>query len=396
MIENIFAIGFHHQSLSSTERGEILLQNESTQEHFYQSQLEQYGVKAATLLKTCNRMELYGYGDIAGAEKLFFSLFPESASFQGRHSVKVGAEGMHHIFKVASGLDSQLLGDQEIVSQFKQSFQASKSQNLLDGFMERLANTCLQASKQIRKKTKLTQGTTSLSYAAIQILKQLSLPCNSSVLIVGLGKFGTSIAKNIDAYFPALQLTVANRTISKSLDLAERISCEVLALELVKEQISNFDVVISAIEMREYLWSARNYEESPSQIIIDLSVPSPIHPDVQQVTGIRYYSIEEATQIVNETWKEREASIAPALEIIDEFKNEFISWSKTYSHSGVIQEWKSKLEETAEICPFFSTMEETEKSYYMQKSMGLFVKFLKEETSVVPDGNLIHAYLKNG
>lgn len=395
MIENIFVIGFHHSSLTSVERGEILLQNDINKTEICLSQLQDYGVKSASLLKTCNRIELYGYGNARGAKALFYDLLKLDPKFRNRHTLKVGVEGLHHIFKVASGLDSQLLGDQEIVSQFKQSIRNAKSLNLLDGFMERLANTCLQASKQVRKKTKLTIGTTSLSYAAIQILKQKKLSEEAKILIVGLGKFGSSIAKNIKKYFPFNPLILTNRTITKSINLSKELSCEIIELSQAASCINDFDVVICAVELQNKLLKADHYRKKAEQIIIDLSVPSPIDSSVHELKGIDYYSIDEATNIVNNTWKERRKSIVPALEIIDEFKEEFIAWSRTYRYSGVIKEWKSKLEQTAEVCPFFATMESEEKHYYMKKSMGQFVKFLKEEPKHEADDNLIHTYLKS-
>ena len=394
MIENVFVVGFHHQTLNSVERGEILQQKEVSLNEVDGETLANHGIKAATLLKTCNRIEMYGYGEQKGALDLFKQLTKVPDYLQSKHDLKYGPAALHHIFKVAAGLDSQLLGDQEIVSQFKLSFQKSKSYNLLDGFMERLANTSLQAAREIRKQTKLTVGTTSLSYSAIQILKLQKIPKTASILIVGLGKFGKSIAKNIKQYFPENQLTLSNRTHEKSVEIAADLECKSLSLDKVAENINEYDVLISAVEMNEYLLDVADYKSSTKQIIVDLSVPTAIQPGVQLLEGIQYYDVDEASQVVNETWKERQASVEPALEIIDEYMDSFIEWSKKYSQSSIIQKYKEKINVASEICPFFHHLKEDDKKSYLQRSIGLFVKHLKNGPEDVSEDQVIQEYLK--
>ena len=394
MIEHVFVIGFHHHDLSSEERGEILRQETSSSFELDQNQIAKYDVKAATLLKTCNRLELYGYGNAEGAMALFDSIMDLDKSIKARKLFKLGAEAIHHIFKVVSGLDSQVIGDQEIMSQFKKSFQEAKNNQTIDGFMERLSNTSLQAAKKIRKKTNLSNGTTSLSYAAIKILKDKDIKSEASILVLGLGKFGKSIAQNIRGYFPLNTLTLCNRTTSKSSDLAQLIEANVLEFEQLKREISSFDVLICSIELQNYLLYKEDYVQCKGQIIIDLSVPSPIHPKVRELQSIEYFSFDDAADIVNKTIKNRQSSIEPAMEIIQEFADSFIEWGKTNMHVGAIKEWKKKISQAAEVCPFFQHLDENEKKYYLQRSIGHFANFVKKENPIAKEVNLIHQYLK--
>lgn len=394
MIESVFVMGFNHNGLSSEERGNILRLDRTSSLELDQNQVLKYNVKAASLLKTCNRFELYGYGDLEGAKALFRSLFYFDSSIFERIFIKIGPEAIHHIFKVASGLDSQIIGDQEIMSQFKKSFQESKNKQTLDGFMERLANTSIQAAKTVRKKTDISNGTTSLSYSAIQILRDEKVSPEASILVLGLGKFGKSIAQNIKEYFPSNKLSLCNRTDSKSKDLANLIGAKVLGFKDIKSEASSFDILICAIEPKDYLLMKADYSLCDSQLIIDLSVPSPVHPDVIGLKCIEYFSFDHAANIVNKTKMNRQSSIQPALEIIQDFAESFMEWSKSYKHVDAIKEWKSKISHAAAVCPFFQNLDEKEKRYYVQRSIGHFANFVRKEKPQAEHINLIHQYLK--
>ena len=113
---------------------------------------------------------------------------------------------VEHMFKVACGLDSQLLGEIEILGQFKKSFRSVKENDLLGGYMERLANACIHSAKEIRSSTNLTSGTSSLSYAIIQLLTEKELNTNKRILLIGAGDFASSVARNIRSYLPKYDL----------------------------------------------------------------------------------------------------------------------------------------------------------------------------------------------
>lgn len=389
-IAQIFVVGFHHSLLNNNERGEIFRLAGNTALHAI---LPKYNIKALNILQTCNRWELYGYGDINDAKELL----KEISSIQAtKHKMLIytDLDALHHIFKVAAGLDSMVVGDQEILSQFKKSFVESKKSNTLDGFMERLANVSLQAAKEVRKETSISKGTTSLSYAAIQILKKIHFNDSDKILLIGLGKFGQTILKNIKEYFPSATLSLCNRTNEKSVEQAKLFQSDVIKWEDCKEKLGSFDIVITAIDSKEVLFTKNQTKDLPKHII-DLSMPSPFSKEIKNNQSIQYYSIDIAAQIVNESLKNRQNSIQPALEIIEKHIQEFVKWGATYAHSDVLKEWKNKLEMASNVCPFFQSMDTEESKYYTQKSMGNFAKFIKSEIPNEDSEKVLARYLKS-
>ena len=393
MVEKIFAIGFHHGTLNSEQRSDIFREVNNSTINLTSDSISTYDIKAVSLLKTCNRWELYGYGSLEGATSLLLDISNLPIESRKILHTKTGSEALHHIFKVAAGLDSMVVGDQEILSQFKKSFKESKNRDTLDGYMERLANVSLQAAKEVRKKTALTGGTTSLSYSAIRILKEKKTSEDKKILVLGLGKFGNSISKNIHKYFPKNSLTVTNRTLEKATLLSDEISCYVLQFEQLNNRINDYDIIISALETKNILLDNEDLT-GRKKTIIDLSMPSPFSKTVKQLEHVDYYSIEEASELINRTWEDRRSSIGPAAKIVEEYIDSFISWSATYSHSNVLKEWKSKLQEASQVCPFFQTMDDKESTYYLQKSMGHFAQFVKSEKETENSNELLKEYLQ--
>ena len=388
--EHIFVVGFNHHLVGNNERGEII---RIANQEISKDLIAKYNINALNILQTCNRWELYGYGDINGTIKLINKLSTNKIADHQLLCLR-GIDALKHIFIVASGLDSMVLGDQEILSQFRKSFLQSKEQKTLDGYMERLANTSIQAAKEIRKKTLISQGTTSLSYAAIQIIKQIQFSSSAKILLIGLGKFGQAILKNLNEYFPLAKVSLCNRTKIKSEENAKKYQAEIVEWKDCPSVLADYDVVISAVESKEILFSHENTASLPENII-DLSMPSPFSKEIREDVSIKYYTIDDAAKIVNESLENRKASILPAMQIIENHVQAFVKWSATYAHSNVLKEWKNKLNEASEVCPFFQTLDSKESAYYIQKSMGHFAKFVKSEKAPNESKEVLSTYLQS-
>lgn len=133
-----------------------------------------------------------------------------------------GKEAVSHLFKVGTGLDSQILGDFEIISQLKNGFRLSKENNLVNEFTERLINAVIQASKRIKTETKISTGATSVSFAAVQyILKNVSDINNKNILLFGTGKIGRNTCENLIKHTQNEQITVINRTQIKAQEISK-------------------------------------------------------------------------------------------------------------------------------------------------------------------------------
>lgn len=391
-IDKIFAVGFNHNSFKLEERGKLRID-----QHFYQDftgRCKEQHIESLVFLNTCNRTEFYGLGDHQKVENILTSFFP-NRDLGGKMMKKSGNAAVQHLFKVASGLDSQLIGDLEILGQFKKAFQDSKKENRLSGYLERLSNTCIQSAKEIRHNTQLTSGTTSLSYASIQLLLENNLPPEAKILVIGTGKFGKSIAKNIHSYLPKNPLTLTNRDLSKSKVLATEIGCDILAFEQLFEKLDQFDVLISAIDSPGFKVGKKHFSKGANKILIDLSVPGFFDDKIKAEKGPQLFTVEEAAQIVNNSMSERKSSIPLAENILFKYVHEFLEWNHLYEKSGSIKAWKNMVQTIFEKCPHFETMTDSEKNLAIKKSVRRFVHFIKQnERTAASTESLLAQYLQ--
>ena len=375
-VDEIFVIGFNHTKVELQERNAL-----NINDHFFgkfSDDCADQNVDSLVFLNTCNRSEVYGYGDFGKAESAFRGLLPTGFDSE-KIITKSGTTAVQHLFKVASGLDSQLLGDLEILGQFKKAFKKSKEENQLSGYMERLANTCIQSAKEIRSNTQLTSGTTSLSYAAVQLLVENRISTKEKILVIGLGKFGKSIAKNLKVYFPKNDLTITNRTLQKAEEIAKEIDCNILPFDHLVNNINEFDVIISAIDTSTFKLDNTLIDASSKKVLIDLSVPSFFDKELKKEAKINLYTVDDAAQIVNSSLESRKASIPLAENIMLKHVHEFIEWSKIYEKSGSIKQWKSMVESVSATCPHFKILSKDEQSVFLKKSVSRFAKYVKSD-----------------
>ena len=171
-ISTFFIAGINYKKSDATIRGQYAINNDQ-----YAALLTlapQFGIKELFILSTCNRTEIYGFSENAvSLSKLLCTQTQGSLdNFVAMSYVKNGREAIEHLFEVAAGLDSQILGDYEIIGQIKQAVKFSKQHHCIGAYLERLVNGILQSSKTIKNTTGLSGGTVSVSFAAIQYIKE--------------------------------------------------------------------------------------------------------------------------------------------------------------------------------------------------------------------------------
>jgi glutamyl-tRNA reductase len=297
------------------------------------------------ILSTCNRTEIYSTEH--KSETLFRLLANHNGITEQETKqyafVKTGEEAVKHLFRVAAGLDSQIIGDYEIIGQLKNAFMLAKSHDRISGLMEKLVNSALQASRQVKSRTSLSDGTTSVSYAAIQLLKQHINDAGAlHVCLLGLGKIGTLTLKNLRHYLPQHRVTLVNRNESKAEIAAEEFKIDYAPFENQQDILNKADILIVATGADHPIISAAEIEAGKVRMIFDLSVPSNVDPAVRNVKGVQLFNIDELSQIVNSAIEARRTEIPLAESIIDEHFNEFRQWEmrreKYSSQSGEKEE----------------------------------------------------------
>ena len=188
---SFYAIGLSYKKADADMRGKFSL--DSLSKSNLLAQAKQAGIESLLVTSTCNRTEIYGFAE---HPYQLIKLLCENSNgtvedFQKVAYVFKNKEAISHLFKVGTGLDSQILGDFEIISQIKIAFTASKSFGLINTFMERLVNAVIQASKKIKTDTNISSGATSVSFASVQyILKNVENIINKNILLFGTGKIG--------------------------------------------------------------------------------------------------------------------------------------------------------------------------------------------------------------
>lgn len=283
------------------------------------------------ILSTCNRTEIYSFTNQPDqlVDLLLQSSATKDAESRNYTFTKTGDDAIKHLFEVASGLDSQILGDYEIIGQLKNAFTLSKTHHSVSGYMEKLVNASLQASRQVRNQTTVSNGTTSVSYAVIQLMKQeLEGSEPKNICLMGLGKIGTLTLKNLKSYLPEHNITLINRDESKAIEAAMEYGVNYAGFENHKEVIQTADVLVVATGADHHIIDRKHIEPSNVRLLFDLSVPSNVCPDVEEIEGLKFYHVDSLSQIVNETLSHRKEQVPHALEIIDEHIAEFKEWER--------------------------------------------------------------------
>ncbi len=326
------------------------------------------------VLSTCNRFEVIGFGDI---ENLITIFQKEISSFETVRSCfhqKKNDQAIEYLFRLACGLESKILGDIEILGQFRKATLAAKSNNNICSLMERLTNTVIHAAKDVRLNTQITSGTTSLSYAVIQILKQYNLSCNQNILMIGMGTFGKSLVRNLSHYYPENKLTLTNRSYDKCMAIAKEIECSIFPFEEIADRINNYNIIIAAISEFDNQFSIKLDNES-IKMTIDLSVPSFFNDEMFESDLIQRIDIDMASEIINTTLVQRKSSIENAEIILKKYIQEFKQWD--YINENYVKQWKNNFSDITNDCNILINMDNQELDLIRKRSTGDLVKYVK-------------------
>lgn len=303
------------------------------------------GFKDFVVLTTCNRSEFYGCSERSELKVLVTNLLNLSEiEFDTYFYTFSGIEAVRHFFRVVSGLDSQIVGDYEIVCQVKAALEEARKYGLVSTITDRVSNFSFQASKKIKAHTNLSSGKYSVSYAAAEMIAHKHDVNADRILVVGTGDFGSTVARNLRHYFPNVQLGITNRTREKAELLAGQVRAEVIPFENFLEHLNSFDVVITTVGLDSYLIQKEDVQQGAHKLFLDLSVPQAVNPEVNRVEGVRVYSVDEVSAFHNELLQQRHHEIPRAEKIVEVFIGRFMEWYQIYYHRDIILGYKQKIQ----------------------------------------------------
>lgn len=369
---------------------EMLALNEDESKGFYVKCKDLFGLNELLIVSTCNRTEFYYTSDRDISTDLIKAFLIEkgltnTAEYLGYFKQMDETEdSLRHLFEVATGLQSKVVGDLQIPNQIKKAYQQAADLNMAGPYLHRLMHTIFYSNKRVAQETSFRDGAASVSYATVALAEELSqaLP-NPKVLILGLGEIGLDVCKNMEEKDFA-EFTIMNRTIEK----AEKIAAgkelfRVAPLSDLWKEIAAADIIISSVRTDSPMITQAEIKKLQLlsfKYFIDLSVPRSIEDGIEKINGVLLYNIDTLKERADEALATRLASIPEVKTIIEESIISFNDWSKEMEVSPTINKLKNALEQIRkeELNRHMKglTKEETEK---LEKiTAGLVQKIIKQ------------------
>ncbi|MDG2431831.1 glutamyl-tRNA reductase [Flavobacterium sp.] len=390
-----YSVGLSYKKADAEMRGKFSLDTLAKTRLLEQAKTE--GIESLIVTSTCNRTEIYGF-----AEHPFqlIKLICENSNGSVEEFQKVGfvyknQEAITHIFRVGTGLDSQILGDFEIISQIRSSFTQSKAMGLTNNFMERLVNAVIQASKKIKNDTEISSGATSVSFAAVQyIMKNVEDVGNKNILLFGTGKIGRNTCENLVKHTKNEHITLINRTKDKAEKLAGKLNLIVKDYSELHLELQKADVVVVATGAQNPTVDKAILNLKKPLLILDLSIPKNVHADVEELEGVTLIHMDYLSQLTDETLENRKNHIPAAEAIIEEIKEEFNVWTKGRKFAPTIHALKEKLNamkvselnfQSKKIADFNEEQAEIISARIIQKITTQFANHLKDDDTMVDE-----------
>lgn len=393
---NLYNIGVSYKKADAQTRGRYSLSKENQIKLLKEA--KEIGFEGIFILSTCNRTEITGFAEHPYQLIQLLCKYSDGnvEEFARISNVYKGNEAVNQLFRIGTGLESQILGDYEIVGQLKLAFKLAKKYHTINAQLERLINLVLQASKKVKNTTQLSSGTTSVSYAAVQYIIQNIPSYNSkNILVFGLGKMGKHTCKNLAEYTKNKAVCLINRTEEKAISFVkEHTSIRNSTIENLRQEINNADILIVSTGSDTPTVTKEHLSADKEILILDLSMPENVDTSVSEFENVSLVNVDELSKITLETLSTRQKEVPKAEEIIEVYKEEFNDWLNNRKLVPAINALKESLEaiqkdeinfHKKKIKNFDENHAEILTNRFIQKITTQFVKHLKEEETSVND-----------
>lgn len=343
-IKNFHVIGISYEKADVDTRGQFT---------FFSDWIDSFCDKAETInvhhffiLSTCNRTEIYFFGD--SPEKMM-EVYCEQVNgdlevFKEITFVKKEKDALRHLFRVSTGIESQILGDFEVLHQMRKAFMQFKKHGCSNAYLERFMSTAIQISKQIKNETSLSDGATSVSYAAVQyILKNTQDLEHKKIVLFGTGKIGRNTCENLVKHTANNHVTLINRTHEKAVALSDKLNLSTRKIEELETVLEETDILIVATGARKPTIT-KSMLSNKEMLIIDLSIPENVADNVSDLDKIRVVNVDELSKVINETLASRESEIPKVETIIRLSMWEFEDWLDSRRFVPAIEAFKGRME----------------------------------------------------
>ncbi|MDL5513413.1 glutamyl-tRNA reductase [Arenibacter sp. M-2] len=394
---SLYSIGLNYKKADAEVRGKFSLDENAINRILEQAKI--IGLDGLLVTSTCNRTELHGFAQhpYQLIKLLCDNTHGTVEEFQEVAYVYKNNDAINHLFRMGTGLDSQILGDFEIISQLRQSFNRSKKQHIANPFLERLCNSVIQASKRIKNETNISSGATSVAFASVQyIINTIPNISEKNILLFGTGKIGRNTCENLIKHTKNSHITLINRTKDKAERIAGKFNLIVKNYGDLQTEIRNTDVLIVATGAQSPTISKELIYTKKPLLILDLSIPKNVSDNVTELENVTVIHLDHLSQMTDDTLEKRKESIPQAEAIIEEVKDEFIKWLETRKFAPVIKALKKKLKtmkdeeldfQSKKISDFNSVQADIISERIIQKITKQFANHLKD-TEIDSDTSL--------
>jgi glutamyl-tRNA reductase len=343
-ISRFFLAGINYKKTEAATRGQFAINSDQ-----YTNILNiapSLGLSEFFILSTCNRTEIYGFAD--NASQLINILCSQTIgtkeTFEQICYVKQGCNAIQHLFEVGAGLESQILGDYEIIGQIKLAVKFARERGFVNAFLERLVNSVIQSTKVVKNQTALSGGTVSVSFAAVQYLKKnVSKIGSKNILLLGVGKIGRNTCRNLVDYLHTKKITLINRSEEKAMELATELGLQYAPIGELPSYIKSSDIILVATNSDEPTILKSYLENNGDKLIIDLSIPYNVEKEAQGLPNVTLINVDQLSKLKDETLQKRMEEVPKAKAIIAEHRAEFLEWNDMRKNAPVIKAVKQKL-----------------------------------------------------
>ncbi len=318
---NLFCVGLSHHTANVETRERYARNGTSSPLR------EKIGCAEALLLSTCNRVEVYGVCERPVESRAVFEI-DDAAAFYRYES----EECVQHLFRVASGLDSMVVGETEVLGQVKQAYEAARNSGGAGPFLHRLFQRAFRVAKQVRTQTEITRGAVSIGSVAVELAGKIFGELRErKVLVVGAGDTSERTARAL-ASRGVSDLRVTNRSSERAETLAISVGGRAVDFDRWEEQCREVDILISStaadapLLTREKLAPMLRERWDRPLFIIDIAVPRDVAPEVNEMKGVYLYDIDSLQSIADQSLAQRREQIAAGEEIIAQHVADFGSW----------------------------------------------------------------------
>ncbi|QQR90393.1 MAG: glutamyl-tRNA reductase [Myxococcales bacterium] len=378
----IFVVGLSHHSAPLRVR-EKLSRGMSNEQEVLGELLRIPGMSEATLISTCNRVEIYGASEqseqvVASVQQLLSDRSDEPLEpYLYKH---LGRQGVRHVFRVTASLDSMVVGEPQILGQVKQAMLQGQQHGALSTVLGRCFETALSVAKKVRADTQIASGAVSVSSVACDLAAKIFGDLAARrVLLLGAGKMSEQAAKKLMA--EGADLWVMNRSPERGQNLAKAIGGHFVSFDQMTEQLSEADVVITstaaqqAIVTVDQMKPVQKARKHRPLFFIDIAVPRNVETEVGRLDGIYVYDLDDLKQVSEDNLKSRRKEAHAAEAMLDEYVEGF-------------EQWRNSLELTPTIVALREQTQQT-----IEKELMRFVQSL--DLVVKPDEKDIHRFAES-